>query len=129
MRGVLAARRRDDPAERLSGGTGKAAGGAGAARVADRRYNEQDPAAALDRFTRERAESLRQLRELGDLAKVDWTRAYQHPKVGPVPAGEVLAAWTGHDALHLRQIAKRLWELAGRDGSPYPTKYAGEWKA
>ncbi len=100
---------------------------------AERRYNEQDPAAALDRFTRERAESLRLLRELeagaGGLNKVDWTRAYQHPKVGPVPAGEVLAAWAGHDALHLRQIAKRLWEMAGRDGSPYPTKYAGEWKA
>jgi hypothetical protein len=100
-----------------------------AAWATERKYNEQDPAAALERLTRERAESVRQLRALGELSRVEWSRAYQHPKVGPVPAGAVLAAWAAHDALHLRQIAKRLWELAGRDGSPYPTLYAGEWKA
>jgi hypothetical protein len=50
-----------------------------------------------------------------------------HPKVGATAAGDVMASWAAHDALHLRQIAKRLWELAGRDGAPFRTGYAGEW--
>ena len=97
------------------------------------KYNERDLETELARFERERAESVRQLRELGEqfggLSRVDWSRAYQHPKVGPVPAGDLFASWVGHDALHLRQIAKRMWELAGRDGSSWKMEYAGEWKA
>jgi hypothetical protein len=95
----------------------------------EKRYGEQELRPALQRFVSERAESVRMLRGLGDLSRVDWNIAYQHPKVGPVYAGELLASWVGHDALHMRQIAKRLWELAARDGQPYLTKYAGEWKA
>ena len=93
------------------------------------RYNERDLNEELARFERERGESVRALRGLGDLSRVDWSRAYQHPKVGPVPAGDLLASWVGHDALHLRQVAKRMWEMAGRDGSPWKMEYAGEWKA
>jgi hypothetical protein len=94
----------------------------GAAR--DRRYNEQDFGAATARFVSERRRSIELLRELED---ADWSRAYVHPKVGKIAAGDVMAAWAAHDALHLRQIAKRMWELAARDGAPYRTGYAGEW--
>jgi hypothetical protein len=96
----------------------------GAARA--RRYNEQDLSAAMARFVSERRRSVEMLRSLKD---PDWSRAYVHPKWGATAAGDVLAAWAGHDALHLRQIAKRMWELAGRDGAPYRTGYAGEWGA
>ena len=96
----------------------------GAAR--DRRYNEQDLTQALDRFTRERHASIAWLRSLGT---PDWNLAYTHPKFGPQTAGMLLASWAAHDALHLRQIAKRFYELAARDGAPHTTGYAGEWGA
>lgn len=93
----------------------------------DRRYAEQDLAATLHRFTAERAASVAWLRSLP--RDTDWTLAYQHPKFGPIAAGDLLASWAAHDALHLRQIAKRLWELAARDAPGFSTAYAGEWKA
>lgn len=92
----------------------------------DRKYNDQDPAQALDRFVRERAASIAWLRAL---QSPDWSRSHNHPKVGPVPAGMLLASWAAHDALHLRQIAKRLYELAGCDGTPHSVRYAGDWGA
>jgi hypothetical protein len=91
-----------------------------------RKYNEQDLAKALDRFTRERTASIQWLRSLPN---PHWTRAYVHPKFGPQTAGMLLASWQAHDALHLRQIAKRLYELAARDGAPHTIGYAGEWGA
>jgi hypothetical protein len=98
----------------------------GAAR--ERRYNEQDPGAALARFEAERAKSIAWLRSL---RSPDWTRAHTHAKIGfPLSAADLLASWAAHDALHIRQIAKRLYELAQRDGGPgVSVKYAGEWGA
>lgn len=93
----------------------------------DRRYNESDLKAAVSRFIDERRRSVAWLRSLP--ASADWSRAYQHPRWGPIRAGDLLASWAAHDALHLRQIAKRLWELAGRDAPDYKTAYAGEWRA
>lgn len=92
-----------------------------------RRYQEQDLHAALDEFARLRAQNVAWLRSLraGD---ADWERAYVHPTWGPIKAGDLMSAWPAHDALHLRQVAKRLHELAGADGA-YRTIYAGEWGA
>jgi hypothetical protein len=92
----------------------------------DRRYNERDLRESVDRFVREREASIAWLRSL---KSPDWNRAYQHPKFGPLAAGLFLASWAAHDALHLRQIAKRLYDLAARDGEPYSVRYAGEWGA
>jgi hypothetical protein len=93
-----------------------------------RRYIEQDLAESMARFERERAESLAWLRSL---RSPDWSRAYIHPKVGPVTAGELMVSWAAHDSLHVRQIAKRLFELAAKQGEPegFGTRYAGEWGA
>lgn len=91
-----------------------------------RRYNERDLAAAVDGFCRERERNVAWLRSL---ERPDWSRAYHHPKVGPLSAGELLTAWSAHDALHLRQLAKRIFNLAERDGAPNPTRYAGDWTA
>jgi hypothetical protein len=87
---------------------------------------EKDLGDSVKRFVAERGNTIRWLRSL---KSPDWDRAYQHPTFGPVRAGILMASWPAHDALHLRQIAKRLFELAGRDGAPYPIDYAGEWKA
>jgi hypothetical protein len=90
----------------------------------ERRYNEADLQRAVDRFVRERTESVRWLLSLGD---ADWTVAHHHPKFGPIRAGDLLASWTAHDALHLRQIAKRMHQLAQHHGGEFRTGYAGEW--
>lgn len=89
-----------------------------------RRYREQSLADQLDRF-----ESLRERRVawLRSLASPDWDATHVHPKGHVFRAGDLLAAWSAHDALHLRQIAKRLFELSQRDGQGYETDYAGEW--
>jgi len=96
---------------------------------AERHYQQQSAHTALHRFGAARTESLRILRSLtptGDASLLDWTRSHHHPKVGPVPAGELLTAWAAHDALHLRQIAKRMFELCAHEGG-HRTTYAGEW--
>lgn len=92
------------------------------AAATDRRYNERDLDDSLRRFAAERAKNVEWLRAIDN---PNWDNVYQHPRVGPVLAGELMVSWACHDQLHLRQIAKRLYELARRDGEPYPAGYAG----
>ncbi len=92
----------------------------------ERRYNEQDPSATVDRFVLARRASVSWLRSL---ERPDWSKTHEHPKLGCMRAGDILAAWTAHDALHLRQIAKRLYQMIGRDAGEYSTRYAGQWTA
>lgn len=89
-----------------------------------RRYNEKNLAAEVARFVNERRASVEWLR---GLREPNWENAYPHPKWGPISAGMLLTAWAAHDLLHLRQIAKRRFELVARDGAPFATSYAGEW--
>lgn len=91
-----------------------------------RRYIDRELAAELARFERERSASVAWL---GGLVQPDWHRAHDHPRLGVIRAGDLLAAWSAHDALHLRQIAKRLYELAQRDAGGYSADYAGAWTA
>ena len=91
-----------------------------------RRYNEGSLAEALGRFTAARRVSVAWLRGLNN---PDWTRRYDHPQLGAIRAGDLLVAWTAHDALHLRQIAKRLFQMTQRDGGDYAPDYAGRWTA
>lgn len=90
-----------------------------------RRYRERDLAATLDAFDAERAQSIAWLDSI--IASADFTLAQSHPRYGPLHAGMLLASWAAHDALHIRQVARRLHELAARDGGPYAVTYAGEW--
>lgn len=92
----------------------------------ERRYNEQNLSEVVQRFIDERAKSTQWLRSV---ESPDWDLAYQHPKFGAIRAGEVMVSWAAHDQLHLRQIAKRMFEINVRDGAPYATDYGGEWKA
>lgn len=95
-----------------------------------RRYNEQDLDAQIARFAREREASVRWLR--GEIAAgADWARECVHPRMGPIAAGTLLVSWAAHDALHMRQIAKRLYELAELEGAAdgFVARYAGEWGA
>ena len=57
----------------------------------------------------------------------DWERAHDHPRLGPLRAGDLMASWIAHDLLHIRKIVRVLWEHHGRDTASYDTRYAGEW--
>lgn len=93
--------------------------------IAEQRgYNQRDLRRTVAEFVEARRDSIGWLRSLGE---ADWAKAYVHPKFGPIAAGDLLAAWPAHDALHLRQIAKRLYELSSRDAGRFTTRYAGEW--
>lgn len=92
-----------------------------------RRYKERDLHSALARFMKERLTSVVWLKSL---RSPDWNAAAKRP-FGVMRAGDLLAAWAAHDALHIRQMAKRLYELAAEDGKPegFAVRYAGEWGA
>lgn len=90
----------------------------------DRRYNEQDLAERLGRFARERGESVRLLRALRE---PDWSKTHQHPTIGALRAGDLMLSWAAHDVLHMRQIAKRRFELLHEAGGGYSSAYAGAW--
>ncbi len=90
----------------------------------ERRYNERDLLESADRFLAERVESVRWLRMH---INPRWDSVHQHPTLGPLSAADLLASWCAHDALHLRQIARRLYQLTQRDGAPASTAYAGPW--
>ncbi|TVQ65071.1 MAG: DinB family protein, partial [Phycisphaerales bacterium] len=94
----------------------------GAAR--ERGYQGRDVGAAMDGFARERAASVAWLRSLRG---AEWGRAYAHPTLGTISAASLLASWSVHDALHLRQIAKRLYEMTLRDAGDASVAYAGGW--
>ncbi|GJM19037.1 MAG: hypothetical protein DHS20C14_12500 [Phycisphaeraceae bacterium] len=95
--------------------------------ASERRYLDRKLSDELTRFAVARAESLAWLRSLP--ADAPWTNTREHPTAGPLSAGDLLASWCAHDALHLRQIAKRLYQLTQRDAGAFKTEYAGDWTA
>lgn len=95
--------------------------------IAERReYNARELEPILSEFTREREASVVWLQ---GLASPDWSRTYEHPQFGPLRAGDLMASWAAHDALHLRQIAKRVYNLTQRDAPSFKLVYAGDWTA
>lgn len=96
-----------------------------AAAAIQRAYQSQSPPGSLARFLDARAHSIEWLDSLRD---ADWHRAYPHPKLGPLPAGDLLTAWAAHDLLHLRQFTKRLYEQVGVAGGSFSHGYAGTWQ-
>ena len=92
--------------------------------VEQRRYRDRDLGASLAEFLAERDNSLAWLRSLADPA---WENRYEHPLLGTIRAGDLLASWVGHDLLHIRQIIGLQWGWAASLAGPYDTKYAGEW--
>ncbi len=89
--------------------------------VDERRYNQRDPAAALAGFRQERAASLEWLRGLDHPA---WGHGHEHPQLGVMRAGDLMASWTAHDYLHIRQISNLRIEYLAVKAAPYSTRYA-----
>jgi hypothetical protein len=91
--------------------------------VRQRGYNQKDLHQTLNDFLIEREKSLVWLRSLD---QPDWEAVYTNA-YGSMKAGDMLAAWTAHDQLHMRQLVelrrKRLEGLC----LPYDLSYAGDW--
>lgn len=90
-----------------------------------RNYNDGNLNEQIQRFATLRKDSIAWLRSLTD---PQWPNTYKHPK-GEIKAGDLIAAWTAHDWLHLRQVAKRRFQLTQRDAGNFSTIYAGDWTA
>lgn len=90
----------------------------------DRAYNTQHMDQALRRFLDERLASVAWLRSLPE--DTDWTTEKRHPRFPTMHAGSLLAAWVAHDLLHIRQIAKRQYQLTQRDAEGFDLGYAGD---
>jgi hypothetical protein len=75
-------------------------------RLGHRREMEGKPTAELlEEFTRLRAESLEELREL-NLAAADLERRGMHRALGSVTLAQLLAAWAAHDLNHVHQMSR-----------------------
>lgn len=92
--------------------------------VLSRAYNERDLADSLARFREARTDSISWL---GALEDPNWESAATSPWGYTIRAGDMLAAWLAHDALHIRQLVElqRAWDE--RQLAPYRMEYAGEW--
>lgn len=92
--------------------------------VEERKYAERDFGESIEDWSREREKSIAWLRRL---EPPDWEPVYEHPKLGPIRAGDLLASWLAHDLLHIRQMTRlhfdRIREVADR----FSTGYAGVW--
>ena len=91
--------------------------------VTQRQYNSRDLAQSVAGFMQERDRSLVWLR---GLQAPDWQIARAVPW-GQITAGDVMAAWAAHDALHLRQVVTLHYAWIVRAAQPYQVVYAGEW--
>lgn len=74
----------------------------------------------LNTFAELRAENLTRLEALG-LTAEDFERRGQHPELGSVTLGELLATWVAHDLSHVGQTARVM-------GRQY-TDAVGPWRA
>lgn len=92
--------------------------------VEQRGYAEHHMDERLDRFEYERGVSIAWLRSL---ERPDWSAERVHPRFGSMRAGDLLGAWAAHDALHLRQLSRRIYQLSLRDAGPFGCGYAGDW--
>jgi hypothetical protein len=91
--------------------------------VTERAYNQRDLEESLANFLHAREDSLAWLRTLRE---PNWDAAYQ-TSLGPLTAGDLLAAWVAHDLLHMRQLVELHWAYVQLELAPYHTFYAGDW--
>jgi hypothetical protein len=89
--------------------------------VRERDYNARELGTSVENFMAERASSIEWLKGLED---PEWRKAYQHPKIGEIRAGDLLASWLAHDFLHLRQLANLCAIHVSAHAEPFSTAYA-----
>jgi hypothetical protein len=91
--------------------------------VLERAYIKQNYADKLNKFLKEREESVEWLESL---QTPKWDNAYQHPKFGAMTAKMFLCNWVAHDYLHIRQITKLKFDYL-KQQTGEALDYAGNW--
>jgi nicotinamide riboside kinase len=91
--------------------------------VKERKYIEQDFENMLEKFLKERNDSILFLQ---NLEEPKWNNTYIHPKLGPMSAKMILSNWLAHDYLHLKQIIKLKFDYLQLISGESLT-YAGNW--
>ncbi len=92
--------------------------------AAERRYNEGSLDEALARFLDRRAQTVAWLE---GLAAPDWSRSHQHPRFGPISAGDLMISWVAHDHIHIRQLNRLHREYVVASLPEHSPAYAGKW--
>jgi hypothetical protein len=87
----------------------------------EREYNKRNFDQSLQNFIKEREKSLQWLRILSD---PNLNKRYDHPLIGSLAAGDLLASWACHDYLHLRQLAFLQGQYLNLPAQPFSTRYA-----
>ena len=77
----------------------------------------------LDRFAELRQRNLEDLRAL-DLGELELARTGEHPELGTVTLGQLLACWTVHDLGHIHQISRVMAKQYADEVGPW-TAYLG----
>jgi len=88
----------------------------------ERRYLEDDGPRALAAFRERRAASLA---FLATVSPERLTTALTLGRTGPLSGLDLLAAWVGHDRLHVAQLAATLARSWAEHWRPLRTEYAG----
>jgi len=90
----------------------------------ERRYNERALDESIERFLALRRQSLTWL---AALERPRWDQAHEHPRFGPIRAGDLMISWVAHDHIHVRQINRlhREFLVASLPGNS--PDYAGTW--
>ncbi len=92
--------------------------------VTSRKYNERELKDSLENFLAERQASLAWL---DSLSAPDWSAECRAPWGGRIAAGDMMAAWVGHDLLHMRQLVEIHRAYMVHTLQPYSVEYAGPW--
>jgi hypothetical protein len=92
--------------------------------VTERHYNDRDLAESLARFLACRADTVAWL---AALRAPKWDQAHQHPRFGPIPAGDLMISWVAHDHIHIRQINRLLRDFLVASLPGNSPDYAGKW--
>ncbi len=84
-------------------------------------YNQKDFQKSLEKFRLERNKSIEWL---GLLSFSKLEQSYNHPTIGTLAAGDLLAAWTAHDYLHIRQLVNLQIKYLDTMARPFSIRYA-----
>jgi hypothetical protein len=90
----------------------------------ERAYQERELDESLARFLSERRRSLTWL---GERVGLDPNATHDHPSLGTLRAGDLLASWQAHDLIHLRQVLRWHHDRTEREAAPFSSAYAGPW--
>jgi len=89
--------------------------------VTSHKYMERNFNESIINFLAERTASITWLKSLKSPV---WEHVHNHPKFGPIKAGDLLASWLAHDYMHIRQFANLNVLYMEELARPYSIRYA-----